>query len=206
MPEFPTNEPQIMALVYRMLSGYSQHQVDFPHIQTISRIRLFNAGRIYLFAKKGLVDACAKLRVATKTKNEKLLELTNIMKQSLQKAGVDAAANPEKLKLIGWETKAASQPPQMPGQPTELAIDDKQNGVLNLRWKKPADGGTVYNYIIERRCQNTDLSDNWTLAAISYGCRITLADPPKGIKLEYRVKASNLAGQSIPSNTAAITL
>jgi hypothetical protein len=203
MPKFPTNEPQIMAFAKQMIDGYRNHRLDFPN----AAWQLLNARYLFYKVVRNLqTKTKSQLRLATKAKDISLRNLKSIMKQFLQKAEVDTAANPEKLKLIGWGPKPAFQPIEIPGQPTELAIDDKQNGVLDLRWKKPADGGTVYNYIIERRCQNTDLSDNWTLAAISYGCRITLADPPKGIKLEYRVSTSNLAGQSIPSNTAAITL
>jgi hypothetical protein len=206
MTKFPTSEPQIIALVARMVAGFTKYPADFPRISTFSRIKLSTANRSYLLAKKSLVEACAKLRIATKVKREKLLELKNIMKTSLQKAQVDVTNNPEKLKLIGWEPKSACQRAQIPGQPTDLAIVDKQNGALSLNWNKPVNGGTTYNYIIERRCRNTDQSDNWTLEAISYGCRITLANQPKGIKLEYRIRASNLAGQSLPSNTATITL
>jgi len=207
MPEFPTTEPQIMTLVYQMINGFTLHQADFPHVPAILRIRLTNTYRSYMFTRKTLLIAYSNLRIATKTKNERLGELKNIMKRSLQKAGVDVANNPEKLKLIGWgPPKSDSQPQQIPGQLIDLAVIDKQNGTVTLIWKKPADGGTVYNYIIERRSLDTSRSDNWTLATISYGCRITLANQPKGIKLEYRAIASNLTGQSLPSNTVTITL
>ncbi|MGD0785259.1 MAG: fibronectin type III domain-containing protein [Sedimentisphaerales bacterium] len=206
MTKFPKSEPQIMALVYRMVAGFAMHPADFPRIPFLIRIKLLNAGRSYLFAKKDLVEANAKLRIATKAKNEMLLELINIMKASLQKAQVDVSANPEKLKLIGWEPKTAYQPTQIPGQPTNLVAVHKQDGVVDLNWKKPADGGIVYNYIIERRCLDANQSDNWTLEAISYTCQVNLPSQPKDIKLEYRVKASNLAGQSIPSNAVTITL
>jgi hypothetical protein len=203
MTKFPKSEPQIMALSKRMMDGYLWHAADFLNV---NRSKLVLARIAYMTARKQAKDTRSILRIATKAKNEMLLELINIMKTSLQKAGVDVSANPEKLKLIGWGLKTACQQAQIPGQPTDLVAIHKQDGIVDLNWKKPADGGIVYNYIIEKRCRNTDQSDNWTLGAISYDCRITLANQPKGIKLEYRVRASNLAGQSIPSNTATITL
>jgi len=157
-------------------------------------------------ARKSAKDAHSRLRIETKNRNEKLLKLKNIMKKSLQKAQVDVAANPEKLKLIGWGPKSACQPTETPGQPTDLVAVHKQDGVVDLNWKKPADGGIVYNYIIERRCLDTNQTDSWTIAAISYDCQTILPSQPKGVHLEYRVRASNLAGQSLPSNTATITL
>jgi hypothetical protein len=203
MPEFPKSEPQIMALANRMLSGYSLHAADFPNV---SSRNLFSARATYMTARKIAKDARSKLRIATKAKNEMLLELINIMKTSLQKAGVDVSVNPEKLKLIGWEPKTAYQQAQIPGQPADLVAIHKQDGIVDLNWKKPADGRIVYNYIIERRCLDTNQPDNWTLETISYDCWINLPNHPKGIKLEYRVRASNLAGQSLPSNTVTMTL
>jgi hypothetical protein len=201
--EFPNSEPQIIALSKRMWDGYFLHAADFPNVDWIKLITVRGA---YKTARRLVKDARSRLRIATKTKNEKLGELKNIMKQSLQKASVDVTNNPEKLKLIGWGPKSSSQPAQIPGQPIELAIVDKQNGTVNLIWKKPTDGGTIYNYIIERRCQDANQSGNWTIAAISYDCQANLPNQPKGVQLEYRVRASNLAGQSLPSNTATITL
>jgi hypothetical protein len=203
MPKFPTSEPQIMALSKRMIDGYFWHAADFKNVR---RTKLVSTRAIYMGARKTAEDARSILRIETKNRNEKLLELKNIMKQSLQKAQVDVYANPEKLKLIGWEPKTTCQQAQIPGQPVNLAAVCIKDGVLSLSWKKPVNGGIVYNYIIERRCQSTDLSDNWTLDAISYNCQANLANQPKGIKLEYRVRVSNLAGQSLPSNTATITL
>jgi hypothetical protein len=203
MPEFPKSEPQIIALADRMISGYSLHVADFPNV---NRRNLIFARGTYMAARKSAKDVRSRLRIETKNRNEKLLDLKNIMKQSLQKAQVDVSANPEKLKLIGWGLKDAFQPAQIPGQPIELAIVDKQNGTLKLSWKKPINGGTIYNYIIERRCHDANQSGNWTIAVISYNCQANLSNQPKGIYLEYRVRASNLAGQSLPSNTATITL
>ena len=199
MPEFPTTEPQIMAFADRMLSGYSLHAADFLNV---NRMKLAMKRAAYMMARKTAKDAYSKLRIETKNRNEKLLDLKNIMKQSLQKAEVDVTSNPEKLKLIGWgPPKQSSQPQQIPGQPIDLAVIDKQNGTVNLIWKKPIDGRIVYNYIIERQNQ----TDNWALVTISYDCQANLPNQPKGIHLEYRVRASNLAGQSLPSNTATIT-
>jgi hypothetical protein len=203
MPEFPKRQSGIARLAYTMLRGYYQHFDDFPNI---NRTRLMLKIRECQDAINMQADAVSAFRIASENKNEKLRSLIAIMKNCIKKAIVDTATSPEKLKLIGWEPKTACQPAQIPGQPTDLVAIHKQDGIVDLNWKKPSDGRIVYNYIIERRCLDTNQSDNWTLEAISYGCRITISNQPKGIKLEYRVRASNLAGQSVPSNTATITL
>jgi len=206
MPKFPKSEPQIMALVYRMVIGYTAHRADFPRVPPPSRMKLFFKGREYLSARQALIEARAKLQIASKIKSEKLSELKSIMTRSLQKAQVDTTANPEKLKLIGWDVKSASKPTRIPEQPTNLIAIHKQDRVVDLKWKKPVNGGAVGNYVIERSCLNANQSNRWTFTAISYDCRINLTNQPKGILLEYHVRASNHIGQSSPSNSVTIRL
>ena len=42
--------------------------------------------------------------------------------------------------------------------------------------------------------------------AIAIESEASLIDPPRGPQLEYRVKAVNVGGESIPSNTVAVVL
>jgi hypothetical protein len=217
---FPTTEPEIIALWNQMLEGYFWHAADFPHIPGIIRMRLFTRGRSYRLARRDMVQAFAALRIATKAKNNSLQELKKIMKQSLQKSEVDVAANPEKLKLIGWAPKANRQPAQLLTQPTNLQITANEDRIVKLKWDRPEDDQRVRNYCIERRQlalrspdfveakdgQSGDGISEWTIANISYNTQTTLRNQPSGIQLEYRIRAANNAGTGPSSNTVTIVL
>jgi len=79
-------------------------------------------------------------------------------------------------------------------------------------------GGPVRTYIIERRELTIDETgdggigrgigrgNKWKQTAISLETRALLKGQPRGVQLEYRVRAINKAGQSEPSNTIAVVL
>jgi hypothetical protein len=204
--DFPNSEPQIVALANRMLSGYYQHAADFPRVPFIYRIRLSTRCRDYMLAQTAMVKSFAALRIATKAKNNSLQVLKKIMKQSLQKSEVDVAANPEKLKLIGWAPKGNRQPAQLPTQPINLQITAKENQIVTLKWVRPDDVQPVRNYIVEGRNHNGDGISDWTIVHISYNTQTTLRNQPLGIQLEYRIRAANNAGTGPASNSVAIVL
>jgi hypothetical protein len=66
----------------------------------------------------------------------------------------------------------------------------------------------VRNYIIERRQQAQTGGDfgPWSLVNTTYNCEINLADQPVNARLEYRAKAANAAGESLPSNSVSVVL
>jgi hypothetical protein len=204
--DFPTSEPQIVALADRMLNGYTRHAADFPHIPILVRIRLISRYNNYMAAQAAMVKAFAALRIATKAKNNSVQALKKIMKQSLQKSEVDVAANPEKLKLIGWGPRTEPQPAQLPTQPTNLQITANENQIVTLKWDRPDDVQPVRNYIVESRHQKGDGFCDWTIVQVSYSTQTTLRNQPLGIQLEYRVKAANNAGTGPASNTVTIVL
>jgi hypothetical protein len=129
------------------------------------------------------------------------------MKNDLKLSEVDVAADPEKLTEIGWGPRQDPQPIIAPGSPTELHPIAEGQGTIMLAWDKPADGGPVRNYIIERRDQQQDGTFGpWSLCSTTYNCEIDLTDQPINVRLEYRIKASNAAGESMPSNSVSVTL
>jgi len=46
----------------------------------------------------------------------------------------------------------------------------------------------------------------WSQVGIAMESETSLTNQPRGPQLEYRVKAVNVGGESIPSNTVAIVL
>lgn len=201
--KFPTTELQITTLCHKMLNGYFWHQPDFPHI---NRIKLIVSRAKFMAAQRTEQNTISALRIATKQKNRKLLELKSIMKQCLQKAQVDTAANPEKLKLIGWDIRRPASPTLPPNQPRNLKLTAGENGSILLQWDRPAGRQRIVNYIIERYIADGSSQNDYQILAISYSRRIKLANQPQTVRLEYRVKAAHNAGQSAASNTVHITL
>ena len=114
------------------------------------------------------------------------------------------------LEYIGWGPKAPPTPADPPGQPRNLEAVIQGAGALFLDWKAPArgSGGTVRTYVIEWREQPAGDGEfgSWAQVAIALETEATLTDQPRGPQLEYRVKAVNVGGESVPSNTAAVVL
>ena len=206
MPKFPKREADILALADAMFAGYFAHGAYFP---SVSWIGLFLATKDYRNVKKAQVNALAVAQVATEAKNLKLDDLEEKMKADLKKSEVDVADAPEKLEYIGWGPKAPPSPADPPGQPRNLdAIIQGANTVL-LDFKAPArgSGGTVRTYVIERRDQpDGGEFGNWRQVGIALESESTIMNQPRGPQLEYRVKAINTGGASVPSNTVAVVL
>ena len=158
--------------------------------------------------KQNQTDASAQARIATETKGQKLDDLTDVMKNDLKLSEVDTTDDPTKLAEIGWGPKSPPQPLQAPGQPDNFHSTAEGQGTLWLEWDKPATGGAVRNYVIERRQQPAGGGDFgiWTVVGSALNTEINLTDQPRGLQLEYRVIAANATGQSMPSNTAAVVL
>jgi hypothetical protein len=192
-----------------MIAGYTAHPADFPSIDPLTDLPALQAARdTYQTDRQTQIDARAQSQIATETKKDKLEALTDLMRNDLKLSEVDVTADPEKLTLIGWGPKSPPQPITEPGQPENFRPIAEGPGNLWLVWDRPASGGPIRNYIVESRQQPSGGGDfgAWTVAGTALNNEINLLDQPRGIQLEYRVIAANTAGQSMPSNTAAVVL
>ncbi len=207
MPKFPSKEVDILALVKQMLAGYQSHGADFPSV-----IWLLLAPKyiIYANARKGQKEAHSQLQLATDAKNTSLDTLRELMKSCLKKSAVDVAGNPDKLQYIGWGPKAPPLPADPPGQPRNLEALNQGPSSVTLDWKSPAhgSGGAVRTYVIEQRNQPQGDGDfsNWQPVGTALETEATLTGQQRGIQLEYRIKAINIGGESVPSNSVAVVL
>ena len=209
MPTFPTKESEVAALAETMIAGYTAHPADFPSIDPLTDLpALQTALSDYQSNKQSQVDAHAQAKIATETKEGQLDGLMELMKNDLKLSEVDVVDDPGKLSEIGWGPRQQPQPIEPPGQPDDLRPTAEGPGNIWLAWDKPATGGTVRNYVIESRYQPAGGGDftNWAVAGTSLNTEINLLEQTRGIQLEYRVKAVNIAGESLPSNTAAAVL
>jgi len=205
MPKFPKTEAEVVALAETMVAGLTTHAADFPSVTVAT---LSTALTNYKNQRQTQENAKSQAQIATVTKDEKLDALVELMKNDLKLSEVDVADDPEKLTEIGWGPRSEPEPIIAPGSPTELHPIAEGQGTIWLEWDKPESGGPVRNYIIERRQQAQTGGDfgAWTLANTTYNCEINLADQPVNIRIEYRVKAVNAAGESMPSNSVSVVL
>ena len=207
MSKFPKKESDISTLAYTMLLGYIAHLGDFPNVLPFD---LLNAFKSYKAAKNAQIQAKSVVRLATERKNAKLNSLYQTMKGCLKKSQVDVADEPDKLQYIGWGPKAPPSPADPPGQPRNLETLTQGPSEVSLDWKPPAhgSGGPVRTYVIEQRNQPQGGGDfsNWQPVGTALETEATLTDQQRGIQLEYRVKAINTGGESVPSNTVVVVL
>ncbi len=209
MPTFPKSEAEVVALAQTMIAGYTAHPADFPSIDPLAELVALQTGlSSYLADKNSQEDAHAQAKIATVTKEGKLDALVDLMKNDLKLSEVDVVDDPEKLAEIGWGPRQQPQPIVAPGQPENFRPTAEGPGNVWLGWEKPASGGTVRNYIIERRQQPAGGGEfgAWEVVGSALNIEINLIDQPRGLQLEYRAIATNIAGSSLPSNTAAVVL
>jgi hypothetical protein len=205
MPEFPTKEADIAALAGCMVAGYKAHEADFPSISWGKLSLRFFRYKLY---RNKQIEKTSAAQLATAAKNSKLSELTELMKKYLKKSEVDVSGDPVKLSFIGWGMKAALGPAAAPGQPTNLRIIAQAATSVLLSFERPACGSIVRNYIIEQRLLPDENAEPgpWHIAATCLNNKVELINQPRGIQTEFRVKAANVSGESMPSNTVAAIL
>ncbi len=207
MPTFPRKEADVVALANAMAAGYGAHLSDFPSADSATLTRMLGE---YNKAKNTQINAMGLAQAATETKNLRLHTLEEIMRTELKKSEVDVGSNGGKLEYIGWTPRVVPSPLDPPGQPRNLEPVGHSSGTLFIDWKEPArgSGGLVRSYIIERRYQSTSGGEfgSWAQIGIALETEATLVDQPRGLRLEYKVKAVNIGGESIPSNTVTVVL
>ena len=204
MATFPTNENDVKALAAQMEAGYIAHPTDFPSVTVADLTAALGA---YNVALAGQQNARAAAKAATSVKESALTDLVAVMKTDLKLSEVDTAGDPVKLDEIGWGTKSPPTPLAEPGSPRDLAALNEGPGTLDLQWNKPADGGAVRNYVIQRNNAGEPATAGlWQTIQFAYGTTVPLTEQPRGVQLEYRVLSSNATGMSGPGNTVPVVL
>jgi hypothetical protein len=202
MARFPRTEAEIKALAQNIVTGLTANLADFPAppVAAAALQALLNS---FITLCDEQVAATAAAEQATQTKAAGLEELSTAMKADLRYAEDAVNYDDAKLTALGWGGKAAATALEVPGQPRSLEAPRQGEGWIFLDWKQPADGGAVAAYKIERRERP---SGNWTMISMAIESEATLNNQERGKDLEYRVIATNKAGESVPSNTVAAVL
>ncbi len=205
--QFPTTESNIQSLALKLGTGLMAHGPDFPNLD----LDQFNtANTAYIGSISQVEDTKAAYRSAILNKKQKLNELIEIMRADFKQAEIDCIANPANLYEIGWAPRATPTPQAPPEQANNFTAAYQGPGSIIFTWDRPTSGGKVTNYIIERRIGvpsgETGEFGPWLQVYTSFKTDVELFDQPRGEQLEYRVTASNPAGQAVPSNTVPVVL
>lgn len=202
MARFPRTEAQVKALAQNIVTGLAANPADYP-APPVTSIDLQALLDSLVTLSDDQVAAQAAAEQATETKAAAIEELITAMKADLRYAEDAVNFDDAKLTALGWGGKAAATALEVPGQPRSLEVPSQGEGWIFLDWKKPADGGSVAAYKIERRERP---SGDWNLVNMAIESEATLNNQERGKDWEYRVIATNKAGESVPSNTVAAVL
>ena len=197
MAQFPRNEAEIKELAQSIITGLTANPAIYA-APPVTAVELQAVLDSLITLCDDCVAARAAAELATDTKNAGVEELTDAMKAVLRYAEDTVDYDDAQLSLLGWAGQAEPTALQVPGQARTLEVPRQGEGWLFLDWKKPADGGAVANYKIERRERP---SGAWALIGIAYDSEETLTGQDSATDWEYRIIASNKAGDGIPSNT-----
>ena len=202
MAQFPRREAEIKALAQNIVTGLADNVADFPSppVSSADLQALLNS---FITLCDEQVAAQAAAEQVTQTKIAGMEEMVTAMRADLRYAEDAVNYDDAKLTALGWGGKADPTPLGIPGQPRALEAPRQGEGWVFLDWKKPADGGAVAAYKIERRERP---SGNWSLISIAIESEATLNNQERGKDWEYRVIATNKAGEGVPSNTVAAVL
>ncbi len=199
MARFPDREAEIKALAQNIVTGLAANAADFP-TPPVASVALAALLDSFITLGDEQVAAQAAAEQVTATKNAGLDELVTAMRADLRYAEDAVNYDDAKLSSLGWGGKAAPTALAVPGQPRALEAPSQGEGWVFLDWKKPADGGAVAAYKIERRERP---AGDWTLISMAIESEATLNNQERGKEWEYRIIATNKAGDGVPSNTVA---
>ncbi len=208
MAVFPKSETNVLALAGQMISGLNEHSSLYPSVSVEALTNLSMAYTECNNAINAQDSARAAAKNATIAKNDRQSELEEQMHKILYLAEHDCMNTPGNLDYIGWSQRKPGSPLNPPDQPTHLTPSYEGPGILSLNWRKGPNGGSVSNYRIERSDQPAGggVPGPWTLLTTSFTENVTLQNQPRGIEMQYRIVATNAAGDSLPSNIATVVL
>ena len=202
MAQFPRREAEIKALAQNIVTGLAANAADFPAppVPSAGLQAILNS---FITLCDEQVAAQAAAEQVTMTKTAGLEELVTAMRADLRYAEDAVNYDDAKLTALGWGGKAAPTALEIPGQPRSLEAPRQGEGWVFLDWKQPADGGAVAAYKIGRRERP---AGDWMLVSMAIESEATLNNQERGKDWEYRVIATNRAGDGTPSNTVAVVL
>jgi hypothetical protein len=200
MAQFPLSESEILALAQAIITGLKAHPDEFPNPPVIADDMQTLVGNV-LTTRDEISHYQALAVAATNRNHTHVQSLSDAMRLDLKYA--EQTVPKEKWSLLGWGQRAEPVALQIPEQPRNLECLRHGDTSIQLDWKAPKEGGKVAIYHIERRIMP---DGPWILVKTSFDTEIVLTDQPRGQTLEFRVIASNKAGDSAVSNSVAVMI
>ena len=195
--KFPRKEAEVVALAQTVASGFTVNAGTYPNLP-ISVEEIETLITNYIKTRDNEVAARAIADQATIAKNINFDALTEALKKDLRYAENTVDFDNVQLEQIGWSGRKLMGTGQPPGETISLEKTASGEGWISLVWKKPAKGGRITKYNVERK---EVLTGEWEIVATVKIRETNLVNQPIGKDLRYRVFAENASGKGDPSNS-----
>jgi len=203
---FPRTEEETISLCEQMIAGLSAHADDFTSITPVMLADLQGTLTQYQADKEAQDYVEAQTKIVTLQKEGRFDTVVALMKATLKRAEMDCENKPERLSNIGWCPRIVPAPTVPPYPGRMLKVTAQGPGNLWFEWE-PIGVSSISHWVIERREQSAAGEFGpWASAGTAANTSCHLIDQPRGVGLEYRVKAVNAAGESQPSNSVSTVL
>ena len=201
MARFPKAEPKIAHLAQQIVDGLGRAGDVFPS-PPVPPAELKAQLDDYQEKNAALARSRAEAKIRRVDKNKALKTLKDSMRANLRYAEVMARRHPEQLTQLGWRPRRPRTPLKPPGEVRNITIRDEGGAWVLLTWEPPVEGGEVAVYRIQRH----EPGGEWEDVATSIDCLELLRDQPRGVDVEFRVRAVNRAGTGGPSASVKAVL
>lgn len=195
MAGFPSEEAEIVALAKRLAKGL-ESAVDVYPQPPVPPADLRSSAEAFVRLREKEIAAKRNLEAVVREREEGLEALIEKTKIDVAYAERQVNYDDAKLRDLGWKGRKPQrlQPPGM-ARSLELVRIFSDEGVVELDWKKPCEGGEAQSYRIEGRIKGTE---RWSLKGFSLHSDCKLTTLEAGHEWEVRVIAVNRNGESAP--------
>jgi len=202
MAQFPNTEAEVAQLARTMIGGFKSQTDELPS-PPVTPNQLEASLEAYRSSRNRAKETSAAARRATADKREALKKLVADMKTNLRYAENTCGSDHATLKTLGWGVRRPKKPMEGPGQAESLRIVKEGAGWIELKWKKPSNGGEIRAYRIERCKLGNEI---WEIAGMSTATHAKLENQERGVQWMYRVIAVNAVGDGQESAIAEAVL
>jgi hypothetical protein len=200
---FPEKEVEVAALAVAVAEGMAAAPSEYPH-PPVPPKTLLALQQKYQNLKERTAAAQAALGELHEEKDDVYSKMKAGTTQNLRYGEIQARGRkrPEMLTGLGWAAPHQKRSLALPGEVRDITVGEQGETTVGLSWQKPARGGTVASYVVERRTKG----GKWGTVATTGDLKILLEDQPRGLDLEYRVRTINRTGKGPVSGTVYVVL
>ncbi len=199
---FPKQEDKVIGLAQAIILGIINNPDLFPS-PPVSMEDLQKMLTTCVTAKDVSEEAHAVAKKKKAEKDKTFVTIRTAMKAILRYAEDAVDYDDPDLQKIGWHGRKSKGKLLPPGDSSGLTVASKgEGGSIKLIWNRVLTGGPVAMFMVEQREKG---EKSWWLSTTSYTREATIKHQTKGTTYEFRVIASNKAGNGKASNTVVVT-